>query len=297
VELLVIRHGVAEDREEFAATGKDDSLRPLTKEGRWKMERGARALRRAIPSLNVIATSPFTRAAQTAKIVAAAYDDVEVEQLDALTPEGRPHRRSSPGCASAESDDACRPWATSRTSGRSCTGCSPATPVEGRIAMKKGGACLLELDARPRAGKATLLWALTPVAPAPAGRLTSASSEIARRAYRSHCCRRRNGIAIRAVDVRPSDPPMAASARPLRRHRAALDSAPRPARRATRSASAAASPSTSAHTTVAIEYGRPVARGRALFGQLVPWDSVWHPGPIPPRASHSTTPCVSRDRR
>jgi hypothetical protein len=33
-----------------------------------------------------------------------------------------------------------------------------------------------------------------------------------------------------------------------------------------------------AHTTVAIEYGRPIAHGRALFGQLVPWDSVWHPG-------------------
>jgi hypothetical protein len=33
-----------------------------------------------------------------------------------------------------------------------------------------------------------------------------------------------------------------------------------------------------AHTTIAIEYGRPVARGRVLFGQLVPWDSVWHPG-------------------
>ena len=33
-----------------------------------------------------------------------------------------------------------------------------------------------------------------------------------------------------------------------------------------------------AHTTVTVEYGRPVARGRALFGQLVPWDSVWHPG-------------------
>jgi hypothetical protein len=33
-----------------------------------------------------------------------------------------------------------------------------------------------------------------------------------------------------------------------------------------------------AHTTIDIEYGRPVARGRALFGQLVPWDSVWHPG-------------------
>lgn len=33
-----------------------------------------------------------------------------------------------------------------------------------------------------------------------------------------------------------------------------------------------------AFTEFRIEYGRPVARGRALFGQLVPWDSVWHPG-------------------
>lgn len=33
-----------------------------------------------------------------------------------------------------------------------------------------------------------------------------------------------------------------------------------------------------AHTTVAVSYGRPVARGRALFGHLVPWDSIWHPG-------------------
>lgn len=31
-------------------------------------------------------------------------------------------------------------------------------------------------------------------------------------------------------------------------------------------------------TEFRIEYGRPVARGRALFGALVPWDSIWHPG-------------------
>jgi len=35
---------------------------------------------------------------------------------------------------------------------------------------------------------------------------------------------------------------------------------------------------TVAFTTISVEYGRPVARGRALFGQLVPWDSIWHPG-------------------
>ena len=31
-------------------------------------------------------------------------------------------------------------------------------------------------------------------------------------------------------------------------------------------------------TNVAVSYGRPAARGRVLFGKLVPWDSVWHPG-------------------
>lgn len=29
---------------------------------------------------------------------------------------------------------------------------------------------------------------------------------------------------------------------------------------------------------VAVFYSRPVARGRELFGGIVPWDSVWNPG-------------------
>ena len=33
-----------------------------------------------------------------------------------------------------------------------------------------------------------------------------------------------------------------------------------------------------AFTKIVVTYGRPVARGRELFGALVPWDSVWHPG-------------------
>lgn len=35
---------------------------------------------------------------------------------------------------------------------------------------------------------------------------------------------------------------------------------------------------TLAFTDIAIEYGRPTARGRELFGALVPWDKMWHPG-------------------
>ena len=47
---------------------------------------------------------------------------------------------------------------------------------------------------------------------------------------------------------------------------------------------------TVAFTNIAIEYGRPTARGRALFGALVPWDSVWHPG-----ADSATHITITRD--
>jgi hypothetical protein len=33
-----------------------------------------------------------------------------------------------------------------------------------------------------------------------------------------------------------------------------------------------------AFTEISVSYGRPVARGRKLFGALVPWDKIWHPG-------------------
>src|SRR6266705_3520564 len=31
-------------------------------------------------------------------------------------------------------------------------------------------------------------------------------------------------------------------------------------------------------TDIAISYNRPVARGRELFGSLVHWGRIWHPG-------------------
>jgi hypothetical protein len=43
-----------------------------------------------------------------------------------------------------------------------------------------------------------------------------------------------------------------------------------------------------AGTKVTIEYNRPVARGRALFGALVPWEKIWNPG-----ADDGTTIAVS----
>ena len=161
MELLVIRHGVAEERETFAATGQDDSLRPLTKEGRWKMERVAKGLRRILPSVSLVATSPFVRAVQTAKIVVDAYGKAELEQLDALTPEGRP-RAFMTWLREREADDRVAIVGHEPHLGSLVSWLLTGEQVEGRIAFRKGGACLLQIDDRPRAGKASLVWSLPP---------------------------------------------------------------------------------------------------------------------------------------
>lgn len=45
-----------------------------------------------------------------------------------------------------------------------------------------------------------------------------------------------------------------------------------------------------ANTDFTISYSRPVARGREIFGALVPWDRVWHPG-----ADQATAITITRD--
>ncbi|HEX7242015.1 MAG TPA: histidine phosphatase family protein, partial [Longimicrobiaceae bacterium] len=90
MQLLVVRHAIAEDREEFARTGADDSLRPLTPEGRRRMRRAARGLRRLVPRLGLLASSPLTRAAQTAQILAEAYGGTETATFPELEPGSHP---------------------------------------------------------------------------------------------------------------------------------------------------------------------------------------------------------------
>jgi hypothetical protein len=45
-----------------------------------------------------------------------------------------------------------------------------------------------------------------------------------------------------------------------------------------------------ANTEITITYSRPVARGRELFGKLVPYDRVWNPG-----ADRATAIALTRD--
>src|SRR4029079_1220585 len=90
MRLLVIRHAIAEDRDAFAKTGRPAGDRPVTRAGRRRMRRNARGLRRLVGKFDVLATSPFTRAAETARIVADAMGIASPQGVRALHPEHRP---------------------------------------------------------------------------------------------------------------------------------------------------------------------------------------------------------------
>jgi phosphohistidine phosphatase len=158
MELLVIRHAIAQAREEFA--GDDDALRPLTKEGRRQMQRVARGLRRIVRDLDVLGSSPLLRAMQTADIVAEQFAGVDITTVEALEPES-----ALPSFVSwlRKQRDAERVAVVGHEPHLGTLVTWLLTGVdEARVPLKKGGACLLAFASLPRKGGATLHWALTP---------------------------------------------------------------------------------------------------------------------------------------
>ena len=86
MDLLIVRHARAQDRDKFAATGKDDSQRPLTQEGIRRMQRALPGLRALVPTIDLLVSSPLRRAVQTAQIIAEAYRPIERIERDELAP-------------------------------------------------------------------------------------------------------------------------------------------------------------------------------------------------------------------
>src|SRR5580704_3446332 len=160
MQLILIRHGIAEDRAEFAATGNPDSERPLTKQGQWKMERLAGGLRRAVSALDVLGSSPFRRAEQTARIVSRAFHDIQVTTVPALAPTGPAdnvlkwlkHHLAATTVAIVGHEPQLGELTTWLVTGTASSG----------VEFRKSGACLVEFKGRANAGSGRLQWMLTP---------------------------------------------------------------------------------------------------------------------------------------
>lgn len=157
--VVLIRHAIAEDRDDFARTGKSDDLRPLTDKGRKRMQKAARGLRRVVPELDRLFSSPLVRARQTAEIVSEAFGGPEVESLEAAaTGDGNELlgvlRAAEPGTTIAVVG---HEPINGNWTGWLLTGAAAEF-----IAYKKGEACALSFAGAVRPGAAVLLWKIRP---------------------------------------------------------------------------------------------------------------------------------------
>jgi phosphohistidine phosphatase len=87
MELYLIRHGIAAERETYA----NDEERPLTDKGRKKTEKVAKQLRKHGLRFDLILSSPLVRARETATILQDAGLSSQVEEFTNLAPDGDIH--------------------------------------------------------------------------------------------------------------------------------------------------------------------------------------------------------------
>lgn len=160
MQLLVIRHAIAEDRDEFADSGQPDDQRPLTSVGIRRMKKAARGLKEIVGEIDHLATSPLTRAAQTAEIVADVFGTGGAEVIPALVPDAR-HEDFVAWC-DAHHDNNVVAIVGHEPHLSSLTTWLVADRGDSRVELKKGGACLIAFERTPSAGAGTLLWLATP---------------------------------------------------------------------------------------------------------------------------------------
>lgn len=164
MQLLVIRHARAGSAKEFSQTGENDDLRPLTGDGRERMDLGAAGMHRLVDTIDLLATSPLVRARETAEIVAAEFGIRQIAEVEELRPGTRPaalvewiQDAGSRETVAIVGHD----MHLSKLVGLLLTG-----RAEPMVRIRKGAAVLLDVGAtrRSHAGlrSGRLLWSLTP---------------------------------------------------------------------------------------------------------------------------------------
>jgi phosphohistidine phosphatase len=162
MDLYILRHGLAGSREEW--TGPD-AERPLTSKGRSRTKAAARGLARLGVAPDIILTSAYLRAAETAQLTAAELQ-APVEEVQALEP-GK-LRRGYRALLQRYDEDTSVMLVGHEPDLSALIGILIAGAAPARVELKKGACALLALDATSvkssadtEAQSATLLWLMT----------------------------------------------------------------------------------------------------------------------------------------
>lgn len=154
LKLYFLRHGQAGNREEWEG---DDAERPLTADGKKRMQREAATIRKLDLPLDAIITSPLVRAAQTAEIVAKAQSaSVRLLTDGRLAPGFGPRHLAAILAAHRDAGGLMLVGHEpdfSETISRVAGG--------GRLTMKKGALACLEME-DPGSLNGTLVWLIPP---------------------------------------------------------------------------------------------------------------------------------------
>lgn len=149
MELLLIRHAIAVDREE----GLPDEQRPLTPKGRKRFQQEVDGLRRLELRIDRLYTSPLVRAVETAQLLADLVEDVRVTENLARSPDPALLDELDGACVGVVGHE---PWLSELL----CWLLTGETDSAAQLELKKGGIAWLEGPLEP--GKMRLKAVLTP---------------------------------------------------------------------------------------------------------------------------------------
>ncbi len=159
LSLILVRHGPAQEREEFAKTGQADSLRPLTPKGMERTRLASASLAKLLGPVDYLITSPYVRAAQTADILAQSLTVQQHLKSEHLAPESDPAHQigwlKAAGFSGIVVVVGHEPNLSEWIAWLLC----PHAPV--LVEMKKGAACALHFSEGLDQSQAQLLWLLT----------------------------------------------------------------------------------------------------------------------------------------
>jgi phosphohistidine phosphatase len=158
--LYLLRHAIAAERGSHEYP--DDSLRPLTPKGERRMQRIAEGMLRLGLSFDLLLSSPYRRAKQTADVVAEVFKAQErLHVTPMLAPDGDPRRLIAEvrGRSTAQQHVLLvghEPYLSNLIA--RLVSSSPDL----RVVMKKGGLCQLGVSTLRFGQCATLDWLMTP---------------------------------------------------------------------------------------------------------------------------------------
>ena len=159
MELLLVRHGIAADRD--ASEWADDAGRPLTEEGIARFRKAAKGLGSLVPKVDALLTSPLIRAVQTANILHEVLGWPGPRERQELEPGTSPKELAGTLTAFAGAEAVAlvgHEPDLSELASYLLTGDGDAVAIE----LKKGGVISLGIDGAPEPGRAVFYWAIPP---------------------------------------------------------------------------------------------------------------------------------------